>query len=178
MYKTAATIYQGAKTDTEAKFLKVKLPLIRTAPYKDLTVSLRNPADTPDGFLLGAKLIYFGCTLRNSRRGCSRALLGTTFQALCNPYNHGDIPKYLPAELTQYVLSNFSEKSPPCHVTLDDVSVPLQRLDVDKITGHQSVRGRGGFVTVMYETHWTGPSRPSWEWKMDLQLSRHEILRY
>ena len=31
---------------------------------------------------------------------------------------------------------------------------------------------------MMYETHWTGPSRPSWEREMDPQLSRHEILCY
>ena len=30
----------------------------------------------------------------------------------------------------------------------------------------------------MYETHWTGLSRPSWEREMDLQLFRHEILRH
>ena len=30
----------------------------------------------------------------------------------------------------------------------------------------------------MYETHWTGLSRPSWERETDLQLFRHEILRY
>ena len=60
--------------------------------------------------------------------------------------------KYLPAGLTQYVLNNFSNKSPPCHGTQDDVSTPLQRLEVEKITGHQSVRGRRGVIAVMYET--------------------------
>ena len=30
----------------------------------------------------------------------------------------------------------------------------------------------------MYETHWTGLLGPSWEREMDLQLFRHEILRY
>ena len=30
----------------------------------------------------------------------------------------------------------------------------------------------------MYETHWTGLSRPSWEREMDLQLSRQQILLY
>ena len=30
----------------------------------------------------------------------------------------------------------------------------------------------------MYETHWTGLSRPSWEREKDLQLSRHEVLGY
>ena len=34
-----------------------------------------------------------------------------------NPPDRGDMSKYLPAELTQYVLNNFSKKSPPYHVT-------------------------------------------------------------
>ena len=86
--------------------------------------------------------------------------------------------KYLPAGLTQYVLNNFSKKPPPYHVAQDDVPTPLQRLEVEKITGHQSVRGRGGVIAVMYETHWTGLFRPYWEREMDLQLSRHVFLRY
>ena len=57
-----------------------------------------------------------------------------------NPHDRGDMPKHLPAGLTQYVLNNFSKKSPPYHVTEDDVSTPLQRLELEKITGHQSVR--------------------------------------
>ena len=28
----------------------------------------------------------------------------------------------------------------------------------------------------MHETHWAGLSRPSWEWEMDLHLSRQQIL--
>ena len=60
------------------------------------------------------------------------------------------MPKYLPAGLAQYVLNNFPKKSPPYHVTQDDVSAPLQRLEVEKITGHQSVQGRGGVITVKY----------------------------
>ena len=35
-----------------------------------------------------------------------------------------------------------------------------------------------GVIAVMYETHWMGLSGPSWEREMDLQLFRHEILRY
>ena len=76
------------------------------------------------------------------------------------------------------MLNNFSNKSSPHHVTQDDVSTPLQRLEVEKVTGHQSVLGRDGVIAVMYETHWTGLYRPSWEREMDLQLYRHEILRY
>ena len=88
------------------------------------------------------------------------------------------MPKYLPAGLTQYVLNNFSKKSPPYRITQDDVSAPLQRLEVEKISGHQSVRGRGGIMAVLYNTHWVGLSNPSWEPEMDLHLSRSHILRY
>ena len=55
---------------------------------------------------------------------------------------------------------------------------PLQRLEVDQITGHHSVRGRGGVIEVLYKTQWEGPSEPSWEREMDLHLSRSHILRY
>ena len=87
------------------------------------------------------------------------------------------MPKYLPAGLTQHVLNIFSRKSPPYHVTQDDVSAPLQRLELEKITGHQSVRGRGGVIAVLYKTHCVGLSKPSWEQEIDLQLSRAHILR-
>ena len=93
-----------------------------------------------------------------------------------SPHYHGDMPKYLSAGLTRYVLNNFSRKSPLYHVTQDDVST-LQRLEVE-ITGHQSVRGRGEVIAVMCETHWTGLSGPSGEREMGLQLFRHELLRY
>ena len=42
----------------------------------------------------------------------------------------------------------------PHDVTQEDVVPPLQRLEMEKITGDQSVRGGGRFVVeVMYETH-------------------------
>ena len=81
------------------------------------------------------------------------------------------MPKYLPAGLTQYVLNIFSKKSPPYHVTQDDVSTPLHRLEVEQITVHKSVRRRGGVIPVLYKTHWAGLSEPSWEREMDLHLS-------
>ena len=88
------------------------------------------------------------------------------------------MPKYLPVGLTQYVLNNFPKKSPPCHVIQDAVSAPLEQLEVEKITGHKSVRGRGGVTAVLYKTHWVGLSEPSWEREMGLQLSRTHSLRY
>ena len=52
-----------------------------------------------------------------------------------NPHDSSDMPKYLPAGLTQYILNIFSKTPPPYHVTQGDVSAPLQRLEVEKITG-------------------------------------------
>ena len=59
MYNTAATIRQGAKTDTDAKILKIELSLNWTGPYKVLAVGPCSSADTPDGCPLGAKLLIW-----------------------------------------------------------------------------------------------------------------------
>ena len=59
-----------------------------------------------------------------------------------NPHDQGDMPRYLPAGLTQDVLNSFSKKSFPYYVTHDDVLTPLQRLEVEKIpadTNHSAV---------------------------------------
>ena len=95
-----------------------------------------------------------------------------------DPYDADDIPRHLPAGLTQYVLHAFATKSPPYHVPTDDVSTPPILIDVAKITGHQCVRGRGGSTAVLYETHWNGILRPTWERELDLQAFRHLILAY
>ena len=73
---TAATIRQGAKTDTDAKVLEAKLSLNWTVPYKVLAVGPCTPAETPDGSSLGAKLLYLDVPY--ARRGCSPARFGTT----------------------------------------------------------------------------------------------------
>ena len=101
-----------------------------------------------------------------------------------NPHDHGDMPKYLQAGLTQYVLNNFSKKSPPYHVTHKTTFRLLFRDSKwrrSPDTNHRFVveaRGRGGVIAVMYETHWMGLSRPSWEREKDLQLSGRETLCY
>ena len=88
------------------------------------------------------------------------------------PHDTNDMQQcFLPAGLTQYVFHLYTTKSPPYHVTADDVTTALQRLVVEKISGHQSVRGRGGAIAVLYETHWKDVPRPSWERGMDLQHS-------
>ena len=75
-----------------------------------------------------------------------------------NPHDSSDMPKYLPAGLTQYLLNKFSKKSPSYHVIQDDVLAALQRLEVGKITGYQLVRVRGEAISVLYKTHRVGLS--------------------
>ena len=100
------------------------------------------------------------------------------FKPCINPHDTTDLPRYLPAGLTQYVLNHHTTKSPPFHVTADDVSVPIERLEFDKISSHRSVRGRGGAIAVLYETHWKGLLRPSRESEADLFHARRHILEY
>lgn len=85
------------------------------------------------------------------------------FPSALPPYNDGDTPKHLPAGLTQYVLNNYTTKDPPYHITSEGVSEHIQHLDIAKLMGHQLVRGRGGKITVMYETHWHGLLRLDWK---------------
>ena len=168
----------GGATDTDAKVLKANLSLDRNGPYKVLVVGPCTPADTPDGSPLGAKVLYSDLPSGMPGEDAHRRASVQRCKPCSNRHDHADMPKYFPAGLTQYVFNNFYKKFLPDHVTQHDVSTPLQRLEVEKITRHQSVRGRGGVIAVMYETHWTGLSRPSWAREMELQISRRDILRY
>ena len=116
MYNTAATIRQGAKTATDAKVLKAKLSLNWTGPYKALAVGSCTPADTPDGSPVGNKLLVLD--LHSDMPGdmpgsdARRHVSVQRCRPCANPHDHGDMPRYLPAGLTQYLLNNFSKKSP------------------------------------------------------------------
>ena len=54
-------------------------------------------------------------------------------QACRNPDDTDDIPKHLPAGFSTYVLNSLT-KSPPYHVTLDEVSPPPERVEVEQDT--------------------------------------------
>ena len=165
------------KANTDAKVLKAKLALNWTGHHKVLAVGPCSSADTPDGSPLGDNL-YLNLLSDLPGSDARWRVAIERCKPCANPHGSNDVPKYLPAGLTQYVLNIFPKKSPPCHVTQDDVSAPLQRLEVEKITGHQSVRGRGGIIAMLYKTRWVGLSEPPWEREMDLQLSRAHSLRY
>ena len=135
-------------------------------------------ADTPDGSPLGSNLLYLDFPSDLPGSDARRRVAIDRCKPCVNPHDSGDMPKYPPAGLTQHVLNNFSKKSPPYHVTQDNVSTSLRRLEEGKITGHQPIRERDGVIAVIYKTHWAGLSEPSWERERDLHFSRSHILRY
>ena len=155
------------------KVLKEKLSLNWTGPFKIVAVGPPSAADTPDGRPPGDKLLYLGLLSNLSGPAAKPRVTVARCKPCANPYDSDDIPRHLPADLTQYVLHAFATKSPPYHVTTDDVSTPPILIDVAKITGHQCVRGRGGAIAVLCETHWYGILSPTWERELDLQAFRH-----
>ena len=138
---SASIIRQGVKANTDAKVLKAKLALNWTGPYKILAVDLCSAAETSDGSPLGNNFLYLDRPSDLPGSDARRRVAVERCKPCANPHDSGDMPKYLPAGPTQYVLNRFSKTSPPYHVTQDDGSTPLQHLEVEQITVHQSVRG-------------------------------------
>ena len=139
-YNAAATTRQGAKTDSDAKVLKAKLSLNWTGPCKVLAVGPvppLAPQTAPFCALSSYTWIYLPiCPAR--MRTCAFRCNTASPVPTPRPWR---LAEYLPAGLTQHVLNTLSKKFPPYHVTQDDVSIPLQRLEVEKITGHHWVPG-------------------------------------
>ena len=125
MYNSASTIRQGTKANTDAKVLKAKLVLNWTGPYKILEVGRCSAAETPDGSPLAGNLQYLDLPSDLPGSDARRRVAIERCKPCANPHDNGDISKSLPAGLTQYVLKFFSKKSPPYHVTQDDVRPPF-----------------------------------------------------
>ena len=149
-----------------------------TGPFKILAVDPSLSDSTPDDRPLADKLLYMD--LPNDMPGpdahCRVSV--ARCKPCTNPHDTTHLSRHLSTGLTQYVLSNYTTKSPPFDVTTDDVSVPVERLKFDKISSHRSARGRGEAMTVPYEAHRKGLLRPSWERESNLLHSRQHILEY
>ena len=151
----------GCEGEHRRQGLEDKLALNWTGRYKILAVGLCSAAEIPDGSPLGSNLLYLDLHSDLPGSDARRRVAIERCKPCVDPHDSGDMPKYLPAGLAQCVLNNCSKKSPPYHVTQDDVSTPLQRREVEQITVRQSVRGRGGVIAVLYKTHWVGLSESS-----------------
>ena len=178
VYNSASTIRQDVKKGTDATVLKTKLSLNWNGPFKILAVGLTAASDTADNRPLQDKLLFLSLPSDLPRRDSNPRVSVKRCKPCHNPDDTSDIPKHLPADLTTYVLTASAAKFPSYHVTLDDVTPPPERLEAEQITDHQLVRGRGGVIAVLYETHWTGLLSPSWERELDLQHFRLHILLY
>ena len=159
VYNSASTVTQGSKagatasSNADATVLKVKLALNWTGPFKILEVG--PTASAPDKRPLADKVLYLD--LPTDMPGANAKPRVTVERCKpCLGQDDADRPRFMPAGLSRYVLNKYSDKSPPYHVLDSDVRVEDQRFDVEKITGHQEVRGRGGVIAVLYETHWKG----------------------
>ena len=174
----ATTLNQGTQKGTDATVFKTKLALNWIGPFKILAVGTAPASDVPDNRSLHDKHLYLDVPSGLPGRDFERRVSVERCKPYRRPGDTSDVPKYLPSDLTQYVLNSFSAKSPRFHVTLDDVSPQPERLEVEQITDHHLVRGRGGVITVLYETHWVGLLSPSCERELDLHHSRRYILLY
>lgn len=91
-----------------------------------------------------------------------------------------EMPKYLPWDLSKYVLNKYSEIAPPFNLTADDIEEELdrQRLEPFKISRHRICRGLGGKTAVQYYTHWTGLEKCTWEHEVELEQYGDVVLKY
>ena len=130
MYNSTSTIHQGVKANTDAMVLKAKHALHWTGPYKVLAIGPCSSAETSEGSPLGDNLL---CLDLPSNLPCSGSRRRVAIDR-CTPCDHphysSDMPEYLTAGITRYMLHIFLKKSRLFHVTQDDVSAPHQRLEV------------------------------------------------
>ena len=105
MYNSASTIRQGVKANADAKVLKAKLALNWTGPSKILAVGPCAAAETPDGSPLGSNLLYLDLPSDLPGSDACRRVAIKCCKPCANPRDIGDMPNYLPAGLTQYVLN-------------------------------------------------------------------------
>ena len=107
VYNSASTICQGEKANADANVLKAKLALNWTGPYEFLAVGPCSTAETPGGSPLGSNLLYLDLPSDLPGSDARRRVAIERCKPCANPHDSGDMPKYLPAGLTQYVLNNF-----------------------------------------------------------------------
>ena len=153
VYNSTATIYQGAKKDTDTTVLKTKLFLNRIGPFKIFAVGPAPASDVPDNRPLYDKPPFVDVPSAQPGWDFKRRVSAERCNPCRSPDDTNDMPKYLPADLTTYVLNPFTCKSSPFHVTFYDVPPPPERLEGKQTTGHQLVPGRGGVIAVLYETY-------------------------
>ena len=173
IYNSQAKVGQGVHEDNS--HLVTKLSLNWTGPYKILVVG---PGLGPDGRPVADKTLNLDLPTDTPRRDQKKRVSVDRCKMCHNPSDEFYTLKYLPPGLSKYVLLSFTDKPPPFHLTAEDVVKSRIPVDIEKITGHQLVRGRGGKLAVMYETHWEGLSSITWEREIDVKNFSRHIVEY
>ena len=101
--------------NTDAKVLKAKLALDWTGPYNVLAVGPCSSAETPDDSPLGDNLLHMGLPSDQPGSDAHRREEIERCKPCANPHDINDMPKYLPAGLTQYVLNTFFPTNESSH---------------------------------------------------------------
>ena len=79
-----------------------------------------------------------------------------------------------------YVLYKYSERSPPFHLTAEDVCMKLDNncIKPTTITKYRISRGLGGNNAVQYYTSWDEVTVKTWEHETDLEHYGSIVSRY
>ena len=118
VYNSAATIHQGAKTNTDTTVGKTKLSLNWIGPFNVLTVDQAPASDVLDDRPLYSKLLFLDIPSGLQGRGSNHRASVERFKPCRSPDDTNDKPKY-------------PTKFPSLDVTFDDVSPPTERLEVE-----------------------------------------------
>ena len=110
---TSANIRQGTKPDPDTKVFKTELSLNWTAPYKVLADGPCSSADTPGGSPLGTKLLYLDLPSDMPGTDARRRVSVQRCKPCATPHDRGDIPKHLPAGLTQIRAQQLLQENSP-----------------------------------------------------------------
>ena len=101
-------------------------------------------------------------------------------RSVYSPHEGAEAPKFLPWAMSSYVRDKYSERSPPFHLTAEDVCMNLNnyRIKPTTITKHRISRGLGGNNAVQYCTSWDEVTVNSWEHETDLEQYGSIVSRY
>ena len=91
MYKSASTIRQGVKANTDAKVLKAKLALNWTGPYNCQDFGPCSFTETPDGPPLGDNLVYLDLPSDLPGSDASRCVAIERCKPCDNPHDSSDM---------------------------------------------------------------------------------------
>ena len=136
VYDDKSTITGGGKhvlKTSEADFrskkfaLTAKLAQCWTGPYKILFVG---PGTTSRNEKVGPNLILIEVRKDEPGREINARVSIYRCKKCFNPHEGAEGPKFLPWAMSSYVLNKYSERSPPFHLTAEDVCMELDNYRI------------------------------------------------